>query len=383
MKRISSYLVFLWLLCPGWQVLGATAMENASGDCEPKACFVCNCREAERNAAAWPEPERFEKPVRLELNLFDGSRIFGSTDMESAPLHTAFAEIDVPLSAVMTVEFNDNSETAVVRFRSGDRLTGAIALESISLETIFGKVSIDIEHIRNLRVMMPGARLPAGEGPLAFGGVNWKPWRTQFEVRGDKLMTLPKARPGFRYGHGGNGRGATLMTNIGNREWKDYRVEVDFCITGLDPTFNRYNLSSGCGGGWIYFHVADAKESWNERGMSAYELYLNRNGAWSLKSVYNAYCNREVGWVHPIRDGGRVLAQGEGLTLDPENGNRIRIDVVGAHIRIWVDSYEIVNVQDVDMGELIGGTTLDHGGVGFHWLWEYMGWIRNFSAESL
>ena len=229
----------------------------------------------------------------------------------------------------------------------------------------------------------PAMELPAGEGPLEFGGVNWKPWRTQFEVRGDKLMTRPKARSGFRYGQSGNGRNATLATNVGNKEWTDYRLEFAYCMTGVDPSFNPHGLPLDLRRGGIMFRVADAKESWNERGWSNYTLSLNINGSWRLASRYHVHCRTTTGYGRPHIEGVRVLAEGDGLELDSENGNLYRIEVRGERLQIWVDGKQIVDVRDEKMGEPIGGQTLEHGGVGFYWTWECMGWIGNFSATPL
>ena len=79
-------------------------------------------------------------------------------------------------------------------------------------------------------------------------------------------------------------------------------------------------------------------------------------------------------------DGERMLAQGKGLTIDPANGNKVRIEVRGPRIRVWIDGAPIADVQDEKMRDTIGGTTLDHGGVGFEWIHDSMGWIRNFSV---
>jgi hypothetical protein len=230
---------------------------------------------------------------------------------------------------------------------------------------------------------MASRKGPAGEGTLAFGGVNWTPWRTLFEVQGDRLVSLPKVRPGFNYGHGGNGRSATLMTNIGNADWKDYSVEFEFGMSGMDPAFNPYGLPTSFRSVSIMFHVADATESWNDPGWSWYGLGLQSDGSWSLGSTYNFYCPSPSGYSSPRTDGGRTLAEGKGLTFDPENGNKIRIDVIKTRIQIWVDGKQIVDVRDEKMGERLGDQTLDHGGIGISWGFESMGWISKFSGKRL
>jgi hypothetical protein len=328
------------------------------------------------------EPDKAEVPLRVALDLVDGSRVVGISDIESVPLRTPYANIALPLAVVATAQFDSRRETAVFSLSNGDRLQGVVTLEGLNLQTVFGKVSINIEHIRNLRVTAAGGRLPAGEGSLEFGGVNWTPWRTQFEVRGDKLMSLPKARAGFHYGHGGNGRGSILTSNVGSEEWSNYRVEFDFCMIGVNPDFNQYSLPLDYRTGIVKFHVVDAKESWNEPGMTLYRFRINGDGTWSLHAVYNEHCGVSSGFGNVRRDD-RMLAQGRGLKVDSENGNRIRLDVVGTRIRIWVDDATIVDLEDEKMNEQIGGRSLGYGGVGFRWNYECMGWIRNFSARRL
>jgi hypothetical protein len=327
--------------------------------------------------------EQDEEQLKLTLTLADGSRLIGTPDIKSVPIQTLYARIDITLAQIRAIEMAEDHETASVDLINGDKLTGVIDLAAIELETLFGNTSVGIEHIESFRVIMGGSGMPAGEGTLAFGGVNWLPWLTEFEVQDDKLVSLPKARAGFNYGHSGNGRGPMLMTNVGSKNWKDYAVEFEYAMTGVNAAFNPHGLPLSERGGAIMFHVADSKESWNERGQSRYALSLNPNGAWSLGCVYNMVCPTSRGYSAPTKDGARSLATGAGLNFDAEDGNKFRIEIRGSHIQIWVDDKQIADVRDDEMDKPIGGQTLDHGGVGFSWKWESMGWIRTFSARQL
>jgi hypothetical protein len=329
------------------------------------------------------EPEKAEPALRLTLDLIDGSHIIGTPAIGAISVEASLAMMDIQLERLVAVKMAEDHQNAAIDLVNGDKVTGVIKLEPITLETLFGKVSVGLEKIQTVRVVMIGGPPPAGEGPLAFGGVNWTPWRTQFEVRGDKLVSLPAAQQGFNYGHSGNGRGATLVTNIGSAEWKDYSVEFELGMNGVDPAFNPFLLGQDFRSASIGFHVTDAKESWNERGGSGYGLSLGGDGTWSLGCGYNVYCKTPVGYGNPTSDGSRTLAEGKGLKPDPVNGNKVRIEVCGTRIRIWVDGEKIADLRDEKMGECIGGQTLDHGGVAFTWGFESMGWIRNFSAKRL
>lgn len=332
--------------------------------------------------AAWADQVRDDRGLQLTLDLLDGSHLIGAPTIRMVPVETSYARINIPLERILCIRMNEKNEGAVFELQNGDRIKGAINLEPIELETVFGKVSLGIGLIRTIGVVSGGA-LPAGEGTLSFGGVTWVPWRTQFEVQGDKLVSLPIVRPGFSYGHGGNGRSATVATNIGNADWKDYSVEFDYGMTGVNPALNPHQLPLDYRGGSILFHVADAKESWNEKGWSSYGLNFSGDGSWSLSCAYNSYCKTASGFGDPVSEGNRALAEGKGLNHDPLSGNKIRIDVIGTRIQIWVDGTKIADIRDEKMGEPMGGQTLDHGGIGFTWDYECMGWISNFSAKRL
>jgi hypothetical protein len=111
---------------------------------------------------AWTGLDNTNQPLRLELELVDGSRIIGTPGINMVPLQTSYAKMDVPLKQILTVRMGEDHETASVNLRNGDKLKGVISLSPITLETVFGKASINIEHIRDLRVMLSGGALPAG-----------------------------------------------------------------------------------------------------------------------------------------------------------------------------------------------------------------------------
>ena len=108
----------------------------------------------------WAGVEKTEPQLRLELDLVDGSRVIGTPSIESVPMQTAYAKMDVPLKEIRTIRIDADHETASVDLRNGDKLKGVVNLEPIKLETVFGKVSVGIEHIRNLRVVLAGGALP-------------------------------------------------------------------------------------------------------------------------------------------------------------------------------------------------------------------------------
>jgi len=112
---------------------------------------------------AWAENEVPRQPpqaVRLELELTDGSRVIGVPKIESVPVQTVYARMDIPLKQITSVKMEDDHETASFDLSNGDKLKGVITLKPLELTTLFGPVQIGIEHVRAIMVSS-GEGLPA------------------------------------------------------------------------------------------------------------------------------------------------------------------------------------------------------------------------------
>jgi hypothetical protein len=81
--------------------------------------------------------------------------------------------MDIALGLILAVRMREDHETASVDLRSHDKLKGAIKLESIALDTVFGNVAIGIEHITNFRFTLADGTLPR---PLRKGLVLYYPF---------------------------------------------------------------------------------------------------------------------------------------------------------------------------------------------------------------
>jgi hypothetical protein len=92
--------------------------------------------------------------LRLEVDLIDGSRVIGTPRMESVSVETSYAKMDVPLKDVLVIGVAADHETASLELRNGDKLKGVIDLKGLKLETLFGKVSIGMEQVKEVRFML-------------------------------------------------------------------------------------------------------------------------------------------------------------------------------------------------------------------------------------
>ena len=67
---------------------------------------------------------------------------------------------------------------------------------------------------------------------------DWLTWHLLFEEADGQIAALSAPDPDFLYGHNGNGRSGTLVTNIGDETWTDYRLELDLeslAVGGVQP----------------------------------------------------------------------------------------------------------------------------------------------------
>jgi hypothetical protein len=98
------------------------------------------------------------EPLRLAIDLVDGSHIIGVPSITSVPIQTSFAKMDIPLEKIVSIEIKDDHETASFELNNGDKLKGVCDLKPLQLETVFGQASVSIEHVTRIAVL-------SGESP--------------------------------------------------------------------------------------------------------------------------------------------------------------------------------------------------------------------------
>jgi len=197
--------------------------------------------------------------LRLEIDLVDGSRIIGVPSLESVSVQTSYAKMDIQLKQILTIEIEDDHEKAAIDLRNGDKLKGVISLEPIKLETVFGKVKIGVGNIRKINVMLSGAAL---SGALGHGLVLYYPFDND---NGDRIIDqsgksndgvvkgatwTPKGKAGGSYSF--DGGGSTLIDagnpgdlgrNFSIVVWAYPEVYDGYrCIMGKDTDDNGFSL---------------------------------------------------------------------------------------------------------------------------------------------
>ena len=93
-------------------------------------------------------PER----IRLDLDLVDGSRVIGVPTVTSVPIQTPYAKMDIPLAQIQTIKMGDDHENVSITMANGDKMEGVLTMAVLEVATVFGRVSVGIEHVKQIAV---------------------------------------------------------------------------------------------------------------------------------------------------------------------------------------------------------------------------------------
>ena len=174
--------------------------------------------------------------LRLELDLVDGSCVIGAPKIESLCVQTPYAKMAVPLKQISTVKIADDHETASLDLCNGDKLNGVVTLGPIVLVTVFGEVSVGVEHIKQLEVIM-------ADGGQSEGLRNELVLHYSFDKdEGEKVTDLS--------GHNNHGKnhGATFASegrrlNVLELDGRSAYVEIGAAAMTSLPTWADYTIS--------------------------------------------------------------------------------------------------------------------------------------------
>jgi hypothetical protein len=95
---------------------------------------------------------RAEAPLRVEVDLADGSHLLGTPGITSVLLQTPYARLNLPLAQLGCLQLGADRETVACSLQNGDKLSGVLTLAPFKLQTLFGPVTIGLEQLHALRV---------------------------------------------------------------------------------------------------------------------------------------------------------------------------------------------------------------------------------------
>jgi hypothetical protein len=173
--------------CGGWAVAvglggwlmslaapGAITLPSPSEDStsRPPRLAVPPPREAEAPAPATPPPRAILSPegihpLRLRLDLRDGSRIIGAPASTNFNVRAAVGSITLDWSRLASCQRQERKESMTFIFRNGDQVTGVIGLEAFHLTTCLGLLKVPLAEVNRVGV------IPAASGAAVLLNVNF------------------------------------------------------------------------------------------------------------------------------------------------------------------------------------------------------------------
>ena len=174
------------------------------------AICLLSAQAAETNLAA-----RESATLQLSMDLSDGSRVIGTPAIDSVPLETSYAKMNVPLKQILTLQIGEDHETVNLELRNGDKLKGVITLAPIKLTTIFGQVSINLALAKNISVY------PTGQGALPAAIQNGLVLYCAFDKDEGEKVTDASGQ-----GHDGTTRGVTWTPNGKSKLYTDWPFDA-------------------------------------------------------------------------------------------------------------------------------------------------------------
>jgi len=126
------------------------------------------------SSAAKPEPIALVViPLRLAITLVDGSHIIGVPRIESIPVQTSYAKMDIPLTLVRSIKIGDDHEGASFELQNGDMIKGILSLKPLELETVFGSITVDVQHIATVSIISTSSDSKTGRHQTIPSAGTW------------------------------------------------------------------------------------------------------------------------------------------------------------------------------------------------------------------
>ena len=223
------------------------------------------------------EEDKETRPIQLVVELSDGSRVIGSPTPCSLMFHTSFADLDIPIALIRGVHLKNDNETAFISFWNGDKLSGVMAQDSVVLTTLFGKVTVDVAHVRRLGhfaapVFFVAPDLSAADLDRVVQ------YRNKYFLHVKKNMTWQAAADWCKK------RGATLAC-IGDEKENEFVCQLVRCEDG--ESFWGGGTDHDCEGQWKWMDgTAFNYTNWTRRqpdnsGGREHYLQIHLNGVWN------------------------------------------------------------------------------------------------------
>jgi hypothetical protein len=97
-------------------------------------------------------PPAVAAPVRVRVELSDGSVLVGIPAATSVLVRTSYARLEIGLAEIRAMQIADDHERAVVQFANGDRISGVLDGLPLKLTTVAGDVTVEMQHVSRVAI---------------------------------------------------------------------------------------------------------------------------------------------------------------------------------------------------------------------------------------
>ncbi len=125
----------------------------ASQPCRRQPNFGCGTPEAGAQKVK-------ASPLQLVVSLTDGTRVVGETTLTSLSFRSAaLGRVGIPLEKIRAVKFSADHESASIALQNGDKVQGSLDAVSLTLRTLFGRVTVPLETTVEIEIRKGGLHL--------------------------------------------------------------------------------------------------------------------------------------------------------------------------------------------------------------------------------
>ncbi|HCV43743.1 MAG TPA: hypothetical protein DGH68_09695 [Bacteroidetes bacterium] len=292
MKRLPitryALLGLLFMTLTGTRACGENPRQDGSGPKESGSSAASQFDSSTTTPASGSsQPASNQDRVRVDIQLRDGSRILGYPEVDSLTLRTEYATLKLALGLLRSIEFADADKPVAASLRSGERLRGILAHESLQVLSILGSLTIPIRDISSLHVFRNISALDSGL--VAF-----------YPFRGD-------ASDESGHGYDGTVKGAKLCNDRDGNSNSAYSFDGNDSHISIPDGIVRHDLPAFSISAWLFAPEFDGRRMAVYLGAATGEVQLqivDRRMTLSTKLVsawYGVSTNMLFNtWVHVV-----------------------------------------------------------------------------------
>jgi hypothetical protein len=111
-------------------------------------------------------------PLRLYIDLTDGSHLVGIPLLPEIVLKTSYGEVKLVYKQIESILINKDPSSLVVQLQNGDRIRGSTSMSEIKVKTLVGTHAISLKWITSINVAPGGESVVPKDGLILYYSFN-------------------------------------------------------------------------------------------------------------------------------------------------------------------------------------------------------------------